>query len=306
MDDLDDDNGPSDTGDPKHEQSQVPSPSPSHACPLGDADNNDDNPLNLDAEDTPGLWELHVGLKPLLLPEDRETSDDKGEIKDDLSYGVDKEVNSTMINMMVELGDHDEHDVEWLPAKEQKIIKARKKGVVSSQDVNVRALTMQSGKRKTHYYGPNIASKSAQMQQQPQHVHTMQNQKRLTNHMFMKSSSQSPHLYLPALSRAMSTVPLVASSCTPSIPPSLEPSSNSPSSGDSLCASLVSQALDSLQDDEGTRSEAEENDIDNMLDAMGSEPKVKDEVRGWEELREQIKDDQRKGYREHKSLTHMN
>jgi hypothetical protein len=43
-----------------------------------------------------------------------------------------------------------------------------------------------------------------------------------------------------------------------------------------------------------------------MLDAAGTEPKAKDEVRGWEELREQIKDDQRKGHREHKPLTHMN
>ena len=42
-----------------------------------------------------------------------------------------------------------------------------------------------------------------------------------------------------------------------------------------------------------------------MLDATGSEPKAKDEVHGWEVLREQIKDNQRKGHRECKSLTHM-
>jgi len=286
---------------------------------LGDADNDNDNPLNSDAENAPGLQKLHMGLKPLPLPEDGDTSDDEGEIKDNLPYGADKEVNGTMINMMVELGDHDERDVEWLLAKEWKIIKARKKGVVSSQDANVRALTMQSEKRKTHYHGPNVASKLAQTQQQPQHVH---NQTRLTDHMFMKSSSRSPHLHSPALSRAMSTVllvvsscapsvasscvPSVASSCTPSIPPSLEPSSDSPSSEDSSHASPVLQALDSPQDDEGTHSEAEKDDINDMLDAIGSEPKAKDEVCGWEELREQIKDDQRKGHREHRSLTHMN
>jgi len=128
---------------------------------LGDADNDDDDPLDLDAEDTPGLQELHVGLKPLPLPEDGEALDSEGEIEDDLPYGADKEVNSTMINMMVELGDHDERDMEWLPAKEWKIINTRKKGVVSFQDVNVRVLTMPSGKRKTHYHGPDVASKSA-------------------------------------------------------------------------------------------------------------------------------------------------
>ncbi len=94
-----------------------------------------------------------------------------------------------MINMMVELGDHDEHDMEWLPAKEWKIIDARKKGVVSFQDANVRVLTMPSGKRKTHYHGPDVASKSAQAQQWPHHVRAMRNQTRLTDHMFIKSSS---------------------------------------------------------------------------------------------------------------------
>ena len=164
---------------------------------------------------------------------------------------------------------------------------------------------MQSGKRKAHYHGPDVASKSAQTQRRPHHVRAMRNQTRLTDHMFMKSSSRSPHLYLPALSRAASTVPSVVSSCVPSshapsshvpsscmpsIPPSPEPSSNSPSSGDSSWASPVLQAPDSPQDDEGTRLEAEEDDIDDMLDAMGTKPKAKDEVRRWEELREQIKD----------------
>ncbi len=43
-----------------------------------------------------------------------------------------------------------------------------------------------------------------------------------------------------------------------------------------------------------------------MHDAMGFEPKVKDKVCGWEELQEQIKEDLRKGHREHKLLSHMN
>jgi hypothetical protein len=68
---------------------------------------------------------------------------------------------------------------------------------------------------------------------------------------------------------------------------------------------LVSLLLDS-QDDEATHSEGEEQDIDDMLDAAGTKPKVKDEVYGWIELCEQIKDDQQQGHRQNKSLTHMN
>ena len=37
-------------------------------------------------------------------------------------------------------------------------------------------------------------------------------------------------------------------------------------------------------------SEGEEEDTDLLLDAVGAEPKVKDDVRSWEELCEQIKD----------------
>jgi hypothetical protein len=68
---------------------------------------------------------------------------------------------------------------------------------------------------------------------------------------------------------------------------------------------LVSLLLDS-QDDEATHSEGEEQNIDYMLDTTGTEPKAKDEVRGWIELCKQIKDDQRQGHRQNKSLTHMN
>jgi hypothetical protein len=55
-----------------------------------------------------------------------------------------------------------------------------------------------------------------------------------------------------------------------------------------------------------TCSEGEEQDINNMLDATGTKPKAKDEVCGWIELREQIKDNQQQGHRQNKSLTHMN
>jgi hypothetical protein len=180
--------------------------------------------------------------------------------------------------------------------------------------VNVRTLTMQLGKRKGHYHGPNVASKSAHTQHQPKHVHAMKNQTRLTEHMFTKSSSRSSHLHSPALSRAALRVPLVVSShtplnapslsITPSVPASLEPSPDPPSTCDSSCAPLVLE-LDS-QDNEVTCSEGEEDDIDYLLDAAGSEPKGKEEVCGWEELQEQIKEDQRRAHKEHKPLTYMN
>jgi hypothetical protein len=39
---------------------------------------------------------------------------------------------------------------------------------------------------------------------------------------------------------------------------------------------------------------------------MGAEPKAKDNMRSWEELHKQIKDDQRQGYREHAPHSHIN
>ncbi len=55
-------------------------------------------------------------------------------------------------------------------------------------------------------------------------------------------------------------------------------------------ASLNDQ-LDGPENDDAIGSEGEEEDTDLLLDAVGLEPKVKDDVRSWEELREQIKDD---------------
>ncbi len=53
-----------------------------------------------------------MGLKPS--PLDGETSDGEDDIEGDLPYGGVKEVNSTMIDMMVELSDCDEGDMELL------------------------------------------------------------------------------------------------------------------------------------------------------------------------------------------------
>src|SRR6266851_3969325 len=116
----------------------------------------------------------------------------------------------------------------------------------------------------------------------------MKNQTRLTEHMFTKSSPWSSYLHSPALSRAALRVLSVVSSCvpsnapSPSVPASLEPSPDPPSTCDSSHAPSVLQ-LDS-QDNEATHLEGEEDDIDYLLDAVGSEPKGKEKVRGWEEL----------------------
>jgi hypothetical protein len=79
-------------------------------------------------------------LKPSLL--DKKASDGEDDIEGDLPYGGVKEVNSMMINMMVELSDCDEGDMEWLSASQQKKVEAKKKGIekgiVSFWDANVR------------------------------------------------------------------------------------------------------------------------------------------------------------------------
>jgi len=80
---------------------------------LGDINNDDDDPFDLDAGD-PKLWDLHVGLKVAAL--DKKASDGEDDIEGDLPYGGVKEVNSMMIDMMVELSDCDEGDMEWLSA----------------------------------------------------------------------------------------------------------------------------------------------------------------------------------------------
>ena len=50
-------------------------------------------------------------------------------------------MNGVMIDMMLNLGDYDECDREWLPPKERKKLEARKKGNQRFEDVNIRTLT---------------------------------------------------------------------------------------------------------------------------------------------------------------------
>jgi hypothetical protein len=51
-------------------------------------------------------------------------------MEDDLPPGGDKEVSTAMVNMIVDLEEHE--DGEWLPLRLRKKIKARKIGIISS------------------------------------------------------------------------------------------------------------------------------------------------------------------------------
>ena len=45
------------------------------------------------------------------------------------------------------------------------------------------------------------------------------------------------------------------------------------------------------EDGQGNISEREEDDMDDFMDTTGSDPKAKEDIRSWEELREQLKSD---------------
>ncbi len=72
---------------------------------------------------------------------DGHASDGEVEIEDDLPYEGAKELNGVMIDMMLDLGDYDKCDREWLPPKEWKKLVARKKGSQHFEDVNIKTLT---------------------------------------------------------------------------------------------------------------------------------------------------------------------
>jgi hypothetical protein len=82
---------------------------------------------------------------------------------------------------------------------------------------------------------------------------------------------------------------------------------DSGSDAESGAAVSLNDQLDGPKDDEATGSEGEEEDVDLLLDAApGPEPKARDEVRGWEELREQIKEDLVEAYKGNKTRTRAN
>src|SRR5216683_2469768 len=158
----------------------------------------------------------------------------------------------------------------------------------------------------------------------------MRNQTKLTNFLVPVSS---PHLSrpssiarststssLPAISGPMSRVPSVAPSCVlliaPSLAASLPPSSHGPSpvelsengdesdGNDDIAGSDCE--LDDGEHNSTIGSDDEEDNIDNAMEASGSQPRARKEICGWEELREQIKSDLEEAHRRHEALTHMN
>ena len=57
-------------------------------------------------------------------------SDGSIKVEDDLPPEGDEEVSAAMVNIMVDLEEHE--DGEWLPPRLRKRVKARKKGIISS------------------------------------------------------------------------------------------------------------------------------------------------------------------------------
>ena len=59
-------------------------------------------------------------------------SDDEVDLEDDLPYGADIEVNGPMVNFMLEHGDEDLDDLDWLPPRERAKLEQRiTKGMIS-------------------------------------------------------------------------------------------------------------------------------------------------------------------------------
>jgi hypothetical protein len=105
-------------------RSHPPSPSPHRVRPLESSDDDEDDSSNTG---NPKLWDAYAGMKPSWL--DGCASDGEVEIEDDLPQGGAKELNGAMIDMMLDLGDYDERDNEWLLPKEWNKLEARKKGI---------------------------------------------------------------------------------------------------------------------------------------------------------------------------------
>ena len=66
------------------------------------------------------------------------------------------------------------------------------------------------------------------------------------------------------------------------------------------------EGQDNLENDNVIGSECEEDEIDNVTEASGCRSEAKDDVRGWCELREQIKADLDVARRRCEPLTHLN
>ena len=60
------------------------------------------------------------------------------------------------------------------------------------------------------------------------------------------------------------------------------------------------------EEEKEEEEELEEEDMDNFIDPGRFELNAKVEIRGWEELRDQIKSDMNEGHKRHETLTRMN
>jgi hypothetical protein len=110
------------TNHARRERPGAPNPGPSRAQRLDGVEGDNDPSDTGDPE----LWDPKAGLRPS--PQDDWGSDGEMETKEDVPDGGAREVNGAMIDMMIGLDDYDERDAEWLPAKEQWRLEARKKG----------------------------------------------------------------------------------------------------------------------------------------------------------------------------------
>jgi hypothetical protein len=135
---------------------------------------------------------------------------------------------------------------------------------------------------------------------------------RVSSPVISMASSRVPS---PAISVALSRVPSVASSRAPSIVPLMGPSSYPPSSCSASPMGLDqgvsgsdgnNNIADPGGEEEGNTSEREDDDMDNFMDASRTEPKMKDDICLWEELREQLKSDMVEGYKKNESPTILN
>ena len=109
---------------PSLSRSWAPSPSPSHIQPKLDDIDNDSEESDTGA---PELWDPHAGLKTLVF--DGLVSVANMEMDVDLPTGGEEEVRASMVEMMVDLEQHD--DGEWLPPRLRKRT-TRKTGMISS------------------------------------------------------------------------------------------------------------------------------------------------------------------------------
>jgi hypothetical protein len=78
---------------------------------------------------------------------------------------------------------------------------------------------------------------------------------------------------------------------------------------ESGCRSDGDDDIADLSDEAGSRgntSDREEDNMDDTMDTIGSEPKAKEDIRPWEELQEQLKSDWVEGHKKHETPTYLN